>query len=234
MVCNSCSAQTIQVDIYGDNPVRACDDCFDQTIAMGSSLRSTKSPGITFTASRMRSPNSATISPSVNSTPRIFRGKMASPNGNIDQPTWLLSTDEASNQRLRNEFFFPEAPDVALCIGLLKLHSSPLVAGKELLKIGNELSEWMGSHSDCGLEHATLVNIMRTLFFKAKIFLHEDKDNSDWIHVCDMYLNQLQLVELLLDAGATEIPSVQQLANLDTIRYVVSWEFTNRILYRYS
>lgn len=222
VVCNSCSGQTIQVDIYGDNPVRACDDCFDQTIAMGSSLRSAKSVGILFTAPRMRSPNNMIASPVRAQTPRFLRGRFTSPTRTAGQQQWLLSTDEASNQRMRNEFFFDEAPDVALCIGLLKLHSSSAVAGRELLKLGNDLSEWMGSHGDCGLEQATLVNIMRTLFFKAKIFLHEDKDNGDWINVCDMYLNQLQLVELLLDAGATEIPSVQQLANLDTLRYYCS------------
>ncbi|OWA52931.1 Zinc finger FYVE domain-containing protein 26 [Hypsibius exemplaris] len=225
VVCVNCSAQTIQVDIYGDNPVRACDDCFEQTIAMGSSSSSSnlrKPSGITFSAPRIKSPIAAyNQSPARSTSLRFLRDRIVSPTGSSNsEHQWLFTTDEPTNQRLRSDFSFAEAPDAALCIGLLKLHSSHLVAGRELLKIGNELSEWIGSHNDCGLEHVTLVSIMRTLFFNAKLLLHEDKDNVDWINVCDTYLNQLQLVELLLDAGAAEIPSVQQLAELDTIRRV--------------
>ncbi|XP_055334784.1 uncharacterized protein LOC129585906 [Paramacrobiotus metropolitanus] len=217
VVCSTCSGQTIHVDLYGDNPVRACDDCFDQTISLSSSGRSTKFHGIDF-ISRVRSPT-ATQSPARTLSPKP-RERLVGLNGASDQQQWLLTTDEDNNHAVRSEFFFVEAPDAALCIALLKLHSSPLIAGKELLKMGNELSEWMGKHSDCGLEHATLLNIMRTLFFKAKIFLYEDKDSANWVHVCDNYLNQLQVVEMLLDAGAAKIPSVQELADLKTLRNV--------------
>ena len=211
IVDNACSSQTMQIEGYGDEGQRACDDCFEQTIAIGSTSRTPRQSGIVFSAPRnsLRTPHSLAKSLQRNTQ----REGVSSPIN-----SQALSTDEDSNVRVRNDFSYTEAPDAALCVALLKLHSSPLVAGKELLKIGNDLSEWVGAHNDCEMEHTALVAMMRTLFFNAKLFLHQDKDSVDWLHVCDLYLNQLQLIELLLDAGAVEIPSVQQMAEIDTVR----------------
>lgn len=84
---------------YGSVAVRVCDDCHQQMVNDSDQLMNPMS-------GENQPPFSLNLEDSVNS--------------NL---TWKLTSDEAYNTTLREEFGFEHAPSVSLCLAILKLHS---------------------------------------------------------------------------------------------------------------
>lgn len=84
---------------YDSVAVRVCDDCHQQMV----------------------NDSELSISPVCGENePSILLNLENSVNSNL---TWRLTTDEAYNTTLREEFGFEHAPSVSLCLAILKLHS---------------------------------------------------------------------------------------------------------------
>ena len=79
--------------------VRVCDDCYRQT-------KKDMEQAVSPMPYENQSSLSLNIEDSVNS-----------------KLTWKLTSDEAHNTALRQEFSFEHAPSVPLCLAILKLHS---------------------------------------------------------------------------------------------------------------
>lgn len=84
---------------YGTVAVRVCDDCHCEVENDSEQVTS-------LTLGDDQLPFSLNFEDSVNST-----------------LTWKLTSDEAYNTTLREEFGFEHAPSVSLCLAILKLHS---------------------------------------------------------------------------------------------------------------
>jgi len=84
---------------YGNVAVRVCDDCYQQ---MKTNFEQLASP--------MPYENQPALSLNVEDS---VNSKL----------TWKLTSDEAHNTALRQEFSFEHAPSVPLCLAILKLHS---------------------------------------------------------------------------------------------------------------
>jgi zinc finger FYVE domain-containing protein 26 len=84
---------------YGSVAVRVCDDCHQHMVNDSEQLMSP-------VCDENQLSSSLNLENSVNC--------------NL---TWRLTTDEAYNATLREEFGFEHAPSVSLCLAILKLHS---------------------------------------------------------------------------------------------------------------
>lgn len=128
---------------YGSVAVRVCDDCHCQ-------MENDSEEFSSHTSSDTQLPFSLNLEDSVNSN---F--------------TWKLTSDEAYNTTLREEFGFEHAPSVSLCLAILKLHSEH-VAYPRLVTATTALEQQFQAEIICIHEDKFVLD---TVFINEKIIM---------------------------------------------------------------
>lgn len=111
VVCHSCSTKRLCISkLYGDIPVRVCDDCARQT--QETITNTQNAPVEDFTSSQDESRCREAI------VAEIYE-----PENDNQIWTYRFSTNSKHNNLLRDDFSFEYAPSASLCLSILALHT---------------------------------------------------------------------------------------------------------------
>ena len=147
IVCADCSRQRAYV--RGESEARVCDDCYAQMVVIGEHSSQASSQAGSLPKSESRSD---LRSMSKNDSRSDLRSLVASnaqrkikepplPQNTPGMP-WLLTTDdEVQNTKIRSNFVFESAPNLALCLSVLSLCSNSSKAAQLMLQIVSYLSK---------------------------------------------------------------------------------------------
>lgn len=152
VVCYACSTKRMSIPtLYADVIVRACDDCFKQTVYQnykGVPLAATSSKG-----------NASPVSPHTHTA---------------ELSEWQFSGTSKHDELLREEFSFEYAPSVSLCLSILVFHSSiGLECAQFLLyhcrKFESLLRPLQPGHPNPEIDYALVTRMLHCLALAAKV-----------------------------------------------------------------
>jgi len=112
-----------------------------------------------------------------------------------------------------------QAPSTSLCLSILDLHNQPLECGKFLLRMCDELSNYLQSANYQVEDFALIINMIKNLLNNAKVKLLQNS-STNMISMCDTYLSLIDILEQLLLANCSIIPSLNELRNTEQARRI--------------
>ncbi|XP_021918501.1 uncharacterized protein LOC110829239 isoform X4 [Zootermopsis nevadensis] len=184
VICGSCSTQRMKVVGYGTVAVRVCDDCHCEVENDSEQVTS-------LTLGDDQLPFSLNFEDSVNST-----------------LTWKLTSDEAYNTTLREEFGFEHAPSVSLCLAILKLHSEHVAYPRFLLDACHQMLRLLQpvgpSMANPEVDYSLVIRMVRSLVVAAKVKHARSGLNTGVAH-CDQLLSQVDLLNMLVKSGCSAL-----------------------------
>jgi zinc finger FYVE domain-containing protein 26 len=138
--------------------------------------------------------------------------------------SWQLmgGTDETSQKRdekIRNSFRYQQAPSTSLCLSILDLNDQPLECGKDLLTMCDNLSNFLQTADYQVEDFALIINMIKHLLHNAKVKLLQNS-STNIISLCDTYLSLIDVLEQLLLANCSNIPSLYELRNTESARRI--------------
>ncbi|XP_039282914.1 uncharacterized protein LOC111062947 [Nilaparvata lugens] len=173
VVCAGCSNKTMKVAGYGDVPVRTCNVCFDYA-------------------------KPRTIEVAIDG-----EHDKQWPPPLVDEPEWLLTTDESRNKLIRGEFIYEYAPSVSLCLSILKLHSLDTVQPRFLISKSETMLALLRPLEvgvvNPEIDYALLVQMIRSLILGAKV-CYSGLGLSAGMARCDLLLGEVDILHLLVTA----------------------------------
>lgn len=131
--------------------------------------------------------------------------------------------NESSKKRddeVRESFVYSQAPSTSLCLSILDLHDDPLECGKHLLSMCDELSAYIQTANSQVEDVGLIINMCKYLLQNAKVKMLQNASTSNVISLCDSYLSLVDVVEQLLLANCSQIPSLNELRNTESARRV--------------
>ncbi|PNF30079.1 hypothetical protein B7P43_G04236 [Cryptotermes secundus] len=184
VICGSCSTQRTKVMGYDSVAVRVCDDCHQQMV----------------------NDSELSISPVCGENqPSILLNLENSVNSNL---TWRLTTDEAYNTTLREEFGFEHAPSVSLCLAILKLHSEHVGYPRFLLDACDRMLRLLQpvgpGTANPEVDYSVVIRMVRSLVVAAKVKHARSGLNTGVAH-CDQLLSQVDLLNMLVKSGCSAL-----------------------------
>jgi zinc finger FYVE domain-containing protein 26 len=144
---------------------------------------------------------------------------------NDDEATmWQLlgGSDETSSRRdeeVRGSFRFLQAPSTSLCLSILDLHDNAPECGKELLGMCDDLSGFLQNANSQVEDFGLIINMIKNLLHNAKVKLLQNS-STNTISMCDTYLSLIDVLEQLLLANCSIIPSLNELRNTESVRRI--------------
>ncbi|KAI8788313.1 zinc finger FYVE domain-containing protein 26 [Biomphalaria glabrata] len=226
VVCATCS--TKQTLVFGVM-ARTCDDCWHQ---INSDHRSYDEQEIYSHRIKDRisgvssSPSSMVSSPAASSlintlqTSDKLKQSLLSAIHHVDH-AWKLRPDLTYSQLVRSEFYYEQAPSVALCVSLLKQYSSKQEAGKLILQICDHLSTYLVPASpgvpNPEIDYSLIISVMKQLVFHAKLDFVESHD-ADLMDQSDLYMARIDLLQVMVEANYQDLPTIRELTKQDSVR----------------
>ncbi len=128
-------------------------------------------------------------------------------------------TSLARDNEIRKSFRYQQAPSTSLCLSILDLHDNALECGKELLNMCDDLSVYLQTSSGQVEDFGLLINMIKNLLQNAKVKLLVNS-STNMISLCDTYLSLIDVLEQLLLANCSVIPSLNELRNTESARRV--------------
>lgn len=155
-------------------------------------------------------------------------GSSPNPDTGLDEePYWQFygGKDEVSQKRdeeVRQSFRFHQAPSTSLCLSILDLHDNSLECGKHLLTMCDDLSSYLQSTASSQAEtedFGLIINMIKNLLNNAKMRLLQNS-STNIISLCDTYLSLIDVLEQLLLANCSLVPSLNELRNTESVRRI--------------
>nr|XP_054759360.1 zinc finger FYVE domain-containing protein 26-like [Lytechinus pictus] len=136
---------------------------------------------------------------------------------------WRLSLDEEYCSMVREDFYYEQAPSTSLCLSILELHSDPGACGHLILLMCQRLSEYLRpvrpGEPNTEVDYSLVLSMMRTLLLNSKLKFLGSGDSAS-LELCDTYLGHVDLLNMFVSNNCTDIPSIQQLTQIDTARRI--------------
>uniref|UniRef100_S4R9W8 Zinc finger FYVE domain-containing protein 26 n=1 Tax=Petromyzon marinus TaxID=7757 RepID=S4R9W8_PETMA len=179
VVCTSCSSRTMVVDTYNSGPVRVCSQCYDYFHSDGPTEGEPGQEEVTDSPLQI-----------------ILQA--------VEDNVWSMSLNTSTSQRIREEFYYDQAPSASLCVALLKLHSNTVQCSHQLIEHCRELSLTLNEPE---VDSVLVIGIMRNLLFNAKMMFSSAGHSQD-LGVCDSYISRVDVLKILVSASYRLIPSL--------------------------
>ena len=128
-------------------------------------------------------------------------------------------TSQKRDENIRSSFRYQQAPSTSLCLSILDLHDQPLECGKDLLSMCDNLSNFLQTADYQVEDFALLINMIKHLLHNAKVKLLQNS-STNIISLCDTYLSLIDILEQLLLANCSNIPSLYELRNTESARRI--------------
>ncbi|RNA16340.1 Zinc finger FYVE domain-containing 26 [Brachionus plicatilis] len=207
VVCGACSQRSTLIQNVAR---RTCDDCFRQLeiVKENDQIVSTEHEVSTKRTKRKS----------------IVLAQDISHDSNDEKMNYYLignSINETSLKRdeeVRQNFRYSQAPSTSLCLSILDLHDNSLECGKSLLSLCDDLSLYL-QNANQQEDHGLVINMIKYLLQNAKVKLLENS-SSNIISLCDSYLSLIDVLEQLLLANCSIIPSLNELMNSESVRRI--------------
>ncbi|XP_076306250.1 zinc finger FYVE-type containing 26 spastizin isoform X2 [Tachypleus tridentatus] len=230
VVCADCSKYKLQVEGYGGNPVKVCEDCYQQTL----------SPGLTSNAGPSSLEKQWCFQSSVASSSPRFTSSVSGRvglNGRSRSGTvrslrlapWILDKDESQNSTTRREFFFEQAPNLPLCLSVLKLHLNPDRCADYMLDLCDDLFGKLkpkpSGQANPEVDYGLVISMMKSLLLCAKVKSLEvsgtdepaEVSNTERTQVSSEETKDVLNIELVAeDFSCKEIASKKRIDKIDT------------------
>lgn len=225
VVCAACSTRRSQVRGMS---ARTCDECYEQMFGNRESRARDEQEVY---SQRMKESLSG-ASPSLQSPPLGQMAAQFRPSDLVqkrslssvvhhDVHEWKLKTDEGLNGYIRDEFYYEQAPSVALCMSILQHHTDSHVSGQLILTMCDDLSTFLQPLApgvpNLEVDYGLIISIIRELLFRAKMIFLKGGD-SGMIAKCEAYQARVDLLKILLEANYPDLPTLQELSKMDTAR----------------
>ncbi|XP_076441937.1 uncharacterized protein LOC143280973 isoform X2 [Babylonia areolata] len=225
VVCAACSTRRSQVRGMS---ARTCDECYEQMFG----TRESRARDEQEVYSQRMKESLSGASPSLQSPPLGHMTTQLRPSDLVqtrslssvvhhDVHEWKLKTDEGLNGYIRDEFYYEQAPSVALCMSILQHHTDPHVSGQLILTMCDDLSTFLQPLApgvpNLEVDYGLIISIIRELLFRAKMIFLKGGD-SGMIGKCDAYQARVDLLKILLEANYPDLPTLQELSKMDTAR----------------
>ena len=230
IVCSNCSKQ---FTLINDIPQRTCDDCYKQIERLNFLERREKlneneakqQPDSHFTFGfkkknkdkklLSKQSNLSTSNTSLNST--VSNTNTLNFVDLNEQVTWQLVGEKEKDEEIREKFRYQQAPSTSLCLSILDLHDQPLECGKELLSMCDNLSSYLQKTEYQVEDVSLIIKMIKYLLCNAKIKLLQNS-STNIISLCDTYLSLIDILEQLLLANCSYMPSLYDLRNTESTR----------------
>ncbi|XP_077477383.1 zinc finger FYVE domain-containing protein 26 [Stigmatopora argus] len=195
LVCRACSERKMAVDGSPGEEVRVCDQCYSYFHPdSDDELEADEAAGSPVPIEDALGDGGGTLHlPEM--APRQFR----------------LSADPAQNQRLRNDFYYEQAPSAQLCVTILSLHGDQAACGRRLIEHCRGLSRKLTNPE---VDACLLTDVMRRLLFSAKLMFVKVGRHQD-LALCDSYISKVDVLKILVTANYKHIPSLDDI--LETV-----------------
>ena len=237
IVCSNCSKN---LTLINEIPQRTCDDCYKQiqrnnffekrqSFNDNDSFRESKQkPDLHFTfgIKKLSNDKKGQLNSQKNLSSSV--SSLTSINSNItishfvdlnEQVTWQLFGEKEKDEEIRDKFRYQQAPSTSLCLSILDLHDQPLECGKELLRMCDDISCYL-QNTDYQVEDTSLIiNMIKYLLCNAKVKLLQNS-STNIISLCDTYLSLIDILEQLLLANCSFLPSLHDLRNTESSRRI--------------
>lgn len=219
VVCANCSQRTTIIENVFK---RTCDDCFRQLELQKATEKQSQNENINENIVHNNNNNKkASI------FVRNVQEEQKKTNEDVlDEKVnyYLIGNSQNESSRVRDEevrgnFRFQQAPSTSLCLSILDLHDNPLECGKNLLNMCDDLSVYLQSANQQVEDHGLVINMMKHLLHNAKVKLLQNS-SSNIISLCDNYLSLIDILEQLLLANCSIIPSLNELRNSESVRRI--------------
>lgn len=207
VVCGLCSQKFTLIQ---NVPKRTCDDCFRQLEILKEDEQVHASEEIKSKRNKKRSLIVSQISNHLNENndEKINYYLM----GNNLNETSLKRDEE-----VRETFRYSQAPSTSLCLSILDLHDNLFECGKSLLSFCDDLSLYLQNANQ--QDHGLVINMIKHLLQNAKVKLLQNS-SSNIISLCDSYLSLIDILQQLLLANCSIIPSLNELMNNESVRKI--------------
>uniref|UniRef100_A0A3B4H3Y1 Zinc finger FYVE domain-containing protein 26 n=1 Tax=Pundamilia nyererei TaxID=303518 RepID=A0A3B4H3Y1_9CICH len=190
LVCNACSEKKMPVDGCPGEEVRVCDQYYNDDV-FSSFLALDGSPVVT--------------------EQFPLDGMLHLPE--VVHRQFLLSTNPAQDQHLRNEFYYEQAPSAYLCVAILSLHSDQTACGHQLISHCRSLSRKLTNPE---VDACLLTDIMRRLLFSAKLMFVKVGRSHD-LALCDSYISKVAVLKILVTANYKYVPSLDDILETSAV-----------------
>jgi zinc finger FYVE domain-containing protein 26 len=212
VVCSSCSQYLTMIN---ETLQRTCSDCFKQSelLSLNDNKRRTPVDDKNLDLSRR-------LQKSMKMNSRRKASQLIETKTGEQQAYWELGNDLDDDQETRERFRYQQAPSTSLCLSILDLHDDSLECGKELLQMCDQLSSFLqtaNNNQKKTEDFALILNMIKYLLCNAKIKLLQNSSTTI-ISLCDTYLSLIDILEELLIANCSNIPSLNDLRNQETTR----------------
>ncbi|EDV28816.1 uncharacterized protein TRIADDRAFT_52065 [Trichoplax adhaerens] len=124
VVCDDCSRRRCIVSIYGTQPVRTCDQCYNRFYAK----KSRKEEDNRSNGERQE---------------RKLTNNFGTNNLTVTDMKFNLTMDDDRNEIVREDFYYDQSPSTALCIAILDILTDYQKCGKHLLQLVDDLSKYL-------------------------------------------------------------------------------------------
>ena len=241
IVCSNCSKN---LTLINEIPQRTCDDCYKQTQRIAflerrqssadndNSKESKIKPDLHFTFGfkkvAQENEKKEPLNNQQKNLPISSTMSMSSTSLNItissfvdlnEQVSWQLVGEKEKDEEIRDKFRYQQAPSTALCLSILDLHDQSLECGKELIRMCDNISSYL-QNTDYQVEDTSLIiNMIKYLLCNAKVKLLQNS-TTNIISLCDTYLSLIDILEQLLLANCSCLPSFNDLRNTESCRRI--------------
>ncbi|XP_039897877.1 zinc finger FYVE domain-containing protein 26 isoform X2 [Simochromis diagramma] len=196
LVCNACSEKKMPVDGCPGEEVRVCDQCY--------------------TYFHPDTDDEWEPAEALDGSPVVTEqfpldGMLHLPE--VVHQQFLLSTNPAQDQHLRNEFYYEQAPSAYLCVAILSLHSDQTACGHQLISHCRSLSRKLTNPE---VDACLLTDIMRRLLFSAKLMFVKVGRSHD-LALCDSYISKVDVLKILVTANYKYVPSLDDILETSAV-----------------
>ena len=205
VVCGLCSQKLTMIQ---NEAKRTCDDCFRHL----ESLENDKTSSKIETKSQRIKQKCLILAQDINSQ------------SNDEKNSFYLigdSMNETSVKRdklVKKEFRYLQSPSTSLCLSILDLHDNLFECGKSLLSLCDDLSLYLQNTNQQD-DHGLVINMLKHLLQNAKVKLLQNS-SSNIISLCDSYLSLVDILEQLLLANCSIIPSLNELIDSESVHRI--------------
>lgn len=206
VVCGLCSQKLTMIENIAK---RTCDDCFRHLEILKDNDK-VSSP-IDFKTQR-KNPKCSILSQDINIESNDEKNSFYLIGNDMNE------TSVKRDEEVRKNFRYSQSPSTSLCLSILDLHDNLLECGKSLLSLCDDLSLYL-QNANQQEDHALVINMLKHLLQNAKVKLLQNS-SSNIISLCDSYLSLIDILEQLLLANCSIIPSLNELINGESVRRI--------------
>ncbi|XP_028414314.1 zinc finger FYVE domain-containing protein 26-like isoform X2 [Dendronephthya gigantea] len=217
VVCDACSPFKRVLSNSGRTPVRICKDCdramFEQSFRQKEAEKVSRTGSLPTNISKsFEGRASAEFRERLDSAVLKLDDEF---NFDGNQEGARLSLNEESNEEIRENFLYEQAPSSSLCTSILALHGDSKTCAELLLDLCNKLSQKLGMSEE--IDNNLLISIICQLLYHAKLKF-TNCGETHGVELCDTYMSRVELVKFLIESNFYEVPSIEDLMSSQSAR----------------